>query len=419
MRMDSIWTVTAGAAPDTSSLADSAAADVAVVGAGYTGIAAALRLAQGGARVVVLDAGTPGMGASGRNGGQVIPGLKYDPDDLAAMYGEESVDFVGGAADLVFDLIATHKIDCDPVRGGWIQPSMKHAHLKALHSRAAQWVKRGAPAEGLDRSETARLTGSQAFVGGWIDRRAGRLHPLNYMRGLLRVALAAGARVYGNTRVTGLRREGNRWLLSTAVGAPVTADEVVIGTNGYTDDLWPDLKRTVIPANSFQIATAPLNADALRSLLPEGSVVSDSRRVANYFRIGPGGRLLMGGRGTFAEPRSAADYAFLTRAVVEIFPDLAGIPVEYGWAGRIALTRDFLPHIHQPVPNLTIALGYNGRGVALATAMGNAIGAHLLDRSALLPLKLTRINPLPLHDLHRQYATAMIYYYRLRDMLER
>ncbi|TCT02246.1 NAD(P)/FAD-dependent oxidoreductase [Aquabacter spiritensis] len=419
MLMTSIWAATADPAPETPSLDAAAEADVAIVGAGYTGIAAALRLAAGGARVVVLDAGEPGAGASGRNGGQVIPGLKYDPDELAAFYGEAGVAFVGATADLVFDLVAAHGIACDAARGGWIQPTLKHAHLPKLHARAAQWAKRGAPVDILDAGATARLTGSAAFVGGWIDRRAGRLHPLNYMRGLLRAALGAGVRIHGFSRATGLRRAGGRWRLATSAGPEVTAAQVLIATNGYTDDLWPRLKQTVIPANSFQVATSPLDPAVLRRVLPEGSVVSDSRRVANYFRIGPGGRLMMGGRGSFAEPRTAADFAALGPAVAAFFPDLADVPLEFGWAGRIALTRDFLPHVHQPAPGITIALGYNGRGVALASALGTALGAHLLDPTAPLPLKLTDISPLPLHPLHRYYATAMIHYYRLRDRLER
>lgn len=420
MHMGSLWAVTAAApAPDTAPLDASRAADVAVVGGGFTGLACALRLAEGGAKVVVLEAEAPGFGASGRNGGQVIPGLKHDPDDLAALYGEAGADFAGRTADAVFDLVARHAIACEAVRGGWIQPTVKHAHLPTLHARAAQWAQRGAPVEVLDRDGVERLTGTRVFLGGWIDRRAGRVHPLDYVRGLAGAAMAAGVAVHGGTRVTGLARAAGGWTLATASGARVTAAQVVLGTNGYTDGLWPRLKETIVPANSFQIATAPLDAAALEGVLPGGSVVSDTRRVANYFRIGPGGRLLMGGRGFFGEPRAPRDYDFLREALGWLFPRLSAAPIEYAWAGRVAMTRDHLPHVHQPAPGITAALGYNGRGVALATALGGAIADHLLDASKPLPLKLTDIRPLPVHGLHRQYAAAMIRYYRLRDALER
>lgn len=419
MHMSSIWAATASPAPRTSPLTGPATADVLIVGGGYTGISAALRLAEGGTKVVVLEAEAPGFGASGRNGGQVIPGLKYDPDYLAKAYGDDTVELVGGAPDLVFQLIKAHAIACDAAQEGWIQPSVKEAHLPTLNARARQWEKRGAPVEILDRAKLARLTGSDVFVGGWIDRRAGRLHPLDYIYGLIRAAMAAGAQVFSGTRATAMTREDGRWVVTTQSGATVTAEQMIIGTNGYTDGLWPRLRETVIPANSFQVATIPLDAGTLRTILPEGSVVSDSRRVANYFRIGPEGRLMMGGRGSFAEPRSGTDYAFLNDAIAFIFPQLKGIAIDYCWAGRIAMTRDFLPHVHQPAPGVTVALGYNGRGVALGTAMGTRIAAHLLDGATPLPLKLSDMKPLPLHGLHRQYATAMIQYYRIRDALER
>ena len=250
----SIWAATANSAPETPALNGGHTADVAVVGAGYTGLTAALRLAEGGARVIAIDAAAPGFGASGRNGGQVIPGLKYDPDVLDAVYGEATTEFVGKAADTVFALIEKYAIDCEPVRKGWIQASVKRSHLPTLESRANQWKSRGAPARMLDAAEMAARTGANGFVGGWLDGRAGSLHPLNYARGLARAALTAGAKIHGHSRATALRKDGRRWIVEIAGGARITAEEVVVATNGYSDALWPDLKATVIPANSFQVA---------------------------------------------------------------------------------------------------------------------------------------------------------------------
>ncbi len=415
----SIWAATATPAPETPALAGDHRADVTVIGAGFTGLAAALRLAQGGASVRVLDASAPGFGASGRNGGQVIPGLKLDPDALDAQFGEATTDFVGRAADVAFRLIDTHAIACEPRRSGWIQASVKTTHLPTLERRAAAWAKRGASVELLDAAAMARATGGTGFAGGWLDRRAGALHPLNYARGLARAALAAGAQIHGASRATRLTPQGKGWLVETEAGARVTCDQVVLATNGYTDGLWPGLRATVIPAHSFQVATQPLDAALLAQILPGGSVVSDTRRIGNYFRLGPGNRLMMGGRGSFAEPRSVADYGRIIAALHAIFPQSRDLGLEFQWAGRVAMTPDHLPHIHRPAPNLTIALGYNGRGVALASAMGDVIGAHLLDPSVRLPLTVSPLRPLPLHGLHPLYATAAIWYYRLRDALER
>lgn len=415
----SIWEATAPPAPATPALDASTEADVAVIGAGFTGLAAALRLAEGGARVVVLDAAEPCDGASGRNGGQVIPGLKYDPDKIAAVFGDAAVDFAGGAADGVFGLIGRLGIACEAEQAGWIQPSVKEAHLPVLHGRAEQWARRGAKVEPLDREALRSLTGSTAFVGGWIDRRAGKLHPLKYAHGLLAAAQATGARVHGHSRVTGLDRQGRRWTLTTAGGARVSAEAVFVATNGYTDGLVPRLKETIVPATSYQIATEPLPPDLAARILPTGAVVSDSRRIANYFRVGPGGRLMIGGRGGFAGPQVPEDFAFLARSLRAFYPEAAALPVAYRWFGRLAVTRDFLPHLHEPRPGLVAALGYSGRGIAMATAIGTAVGAHLLDRSNPLPLRASPIRPMPLHRFHRQYAALTIRYMALRDALER
>lgn len=414
----SIWAATANSAPETPALTGAHTADVAVIGAGYTGLTAALRLAEGGATVIAIDAAAPGFGASGRNGGQVIPGLKHDPDALDAVYGEATTEFAGRTADTVFALIEKYAIDCDPVRKGWIQATMKASHLSALESRASQWKSRGAAARMLDAAEMAARTGAKGFVGGWLDGRAGSLHPLNYARGLARAALAAGAKIHGHSRATALRKDGRRWSVEIAGGARIAAEEVIVATNGYSDALWPGLKATVIPANSFQVATAPLDAALLDRILPERCVVSDSRRIGNYFRVGPGGRLMMGGRGSFRDPRSIDDYRRIIAALHDFFPESRPAPLEFRWTGRIAMTQDHLPHIHQPFPNLTMALGYNGRGVAMASSVGTAIGAHLLDRTSPLPLKLSAIKPLPVHGLHPIYASIVIAYYRLRDALE-
>lgn len=416
--ISSIWAATAPAAPETPALVGEATADVAVIGAGCTGLTAALRLAEGGASAIVLDAEAPGFGASGRNGGQVIPGLKYDPDELDRMFGAATTDFVGKAADTAFGLIAKYGIDCDAKQDGWIQATVKTSHLPALRRRQEQWAARGAATEMLDAAAIAKLTGAQGYAGGWLDRRAGTLHPLKYATGLANAAIAAGVKVHGQSRVVALRREGGRWRLETASGAKVSAAHVVIGTNGYTDRLWPRLKATVVPASSFQVATAPLPPETLAALLPDGMSVSDSRRIANYWRIGPGGRLMIGGRGTFAEPTSTADYSRIVEALHGFFPQLRDVPLDFCWTGRVAMTWDHLPHIHTPAENVFVAMGYNGRGVAMASAVGSAIGAHILDPAAPLPLAPSPIRPLPLHDLHPIYASLAIEYYRLRDRLE-
>jgi glycine/D-amino acid oxidase-like deaminating enzyme len=419
-RLDSLWADTAQPAPATSPLEQSRRADVAIVGGGYAGLSAALHLAQGGAAVVVLEAAEPGWGASGRNGGQVIPGLKYDPDELCAMFGPEAggrlAEFMGETADCVFDLIEKHRIPCDPVRKGWLQPAHSKEMLAIIHRRAEQWQRRGAPVEIVDRAATAALLGTDRYLGGWVDKRAGGLQPLSYARGLARAAMETGAGVHGGTRVVKLSGDGGKWQVATAHGPVVTADRVLLCTNAYGGDLWPRLDETVIAANSFQVATRPLSASLRHTILPQGHVASDTRTLLRYFRCDASGRLIMGGRGPFREPTAPGDYAHLRRAVTDLYPQLRDVEYEFHWSGRVALTRDHLPHLHEPAPGLIASLGCNGRGVGLATAMGVVLADYVLrPERATLPFPLTPIRPIPLHRLHRVYVSALIAYYRLRD----
>lgn len=422
MIMRSLWAETAQPAPPTTPLQDSTSADVAIVGGGYTGLSAALRLAEGGADVVVLEAGALGGLASGLNGGQVIPGLKQDPEEIVALFGPERgerlVEFVGRAADTVFDLIEHHRIPCDATRLGWIQAAHSTDALATIRRRVDQWQRRGAPLEMLDRATTAAMIGSDRYFGAGIDRRAGNLQPLSYARGIARAALTAGARIYTDTKAVTLRQERGRWRVTTVGGAVAHTQRVLLCTNGYTDDLWPALRRTVIAANSFQIATPPLPDDLRRTILPGGHAVSDTRRLLRYFRRDASGRFLMGGRGPFHDPRGPQDFAHLKVAIADLFPALREIEPELCWGGRVALTRDHLPHLHEPASGVTAFLGYNGRGVGLATAAGLALGDHVLrPAQGAFPFQTTRIQPIPFHGLKRLYVAAVVAYYRLRDAL--
>jgi len=418
---ESLWTATAGPAPDCPTLQGEAQAEVAVVGGGFTGLSAALHLAEKGVSVALLEAETPGWGASGRNGGQVNPGLKYDPDELERVLGPEmgarAARFSGAAADLVFGLIEKHAIACDPLRSGWIQPAHDAAGLATLRSRVEQWQRRGAPLELLSKAETARLVGSDAYVGGAIDRRGGNLHPLNYALGLARAAQGAGARLHGHSRVTRLERRSEGFRLHTAQGV-LSAGQVLLCTNGYTDGLVEALRRSVIPVCSVQVATRPLSENLRRSILPEGQAASDTRRLLLYFRKDAEGRLIMGGRGAYGQAGIAAQQESLRRVTREVFPQLGEIDWSYRWGGYVCMTADHLPHLQQIEPGITAALGYNGRGVALATAMGRLLAeraAGAEDRD--LDFPVTGVTPIPFHGLRRPAVSLLVAWYRLRDRL--
>lgn len=416
----SLWAHTAVAAPQTAPLKQDMDTDICIVGGGYAGLSTALHLAQSGSKAVVLEARECGWGASGRNGGQVIPGLKYDPDEMIETYGEvegrKLLAFAGTTADRVFDLIARYQMQVPFQRQGWIQAAHSDDGLALASRRVTQWSKHGVEARLLDQAETAERLGSTSYQGGWLDPRGGGVQPLSYARELARVALSLGAQIFTQSPVVALERVNDRYQVTTAQGHRVTARKVVLCTNGYTDQLVPGLKRTIIDVNSFQVATEPLSDNIRKTILPYGQVSSDTRKLLLYFRLDHEGRLLMGGRGPFREPKGDEDWAHLERVVGKMFPQVKDMPFAYRWGGRVALTADMLPHLHEPQPGLIIDIGCLGRGVGLQTAMGAALADYALSGNpSVLPFPLRPIRPIPFHSFRRIGLGAIIAWYRFQD----
>jgi glycine/D-amino acid oxidase-like deaminating enzyme len=417
----SLWAATAPPAPATPPLNESRSADVVVIGAGYAGLSTALHLAERGTEVVVLEAQEPGWGGSGRNGGQVIPGLKYDPDELEEKFGPEIggrlAAFGGGTADTVFDLIERYRMDVPRKRSGWIQAAHTPAGVELVKRRAEQWQRRGvAGARILDSAAASGLIGSDRYLGGWVDPRGGAIQPLAFARGLARAALGAGASIYGRSPVTALARNGGKWIATTESGARVSADRVVVCTNAYGAGLMPRLSTTIIAPNSYQVATEPLSSNLAAAILPEGHVSSDTRQLLFYFRLDHQNRLLMGGRGPYREPKSDKDWSHLERIIGKLFPQARDVPIAYRWCGRVAITQDFLPHLHEPEPGLLIDIGCMGRGVGVQTAMGRAMADYVATgRPNTLPRPPMTIKPLPLHGLRQAYFAAIVAWYSMQD----
>jgi glycine/D-amino acid oxidase-like deaminating enzyme len=421
----SLWAATARPAATQPPLQGEERADVCVIGGGFTGLSAALHAAEAGASVVLLEAGRVGSGASGRNGGQVIPGLKLDPRGLEATFGAERggrlTELVGGAADFVFDLVRRHRIECDARQDGWLKACHSQAALRSAVLTAQDWSRRGAAVEAIDRVRIAELTGTRAYQGGFVDHRGGVVQPLSYTRGLARAAQHAGARVHEGSPATTPRREGGAWVVSTP-GGSVRAAQVIIGTNGYTDlagahGPWPNLARTVIPVYSYIAATRPLSDDLRQTILPKGQAVSDSRRLLRYFRLDAAGRLVMGGRGAMRESADRSDYAGVIASALELYPALRACEWEFVWGGKVAVTLDHLPHLHQPAPGVHAALGYNGRGVAMATVMGKVLADRVLGRGAPI-FPGSPLRPVPLHRWRQPVFELIVAWKRALDRLE-
>lgn len=418
----SLYRDTARPAAATPRLDGNRRCDVAIVGGGYTGLSAALHLAQKGVDAVVLETHEPGWGASGRNGGQVNPGLKYEPDDIEKTFGHDlggrMIAMSGGAPDLVFKLVRDHGIDCAARQSGTLRAAFAPRDAETILRTAEAWAARSMPTDYLDQGGMRAATGTDRYLNGVVDRRGGMLNPLSYARGLAEAAIKAGAAIHADTPVLSATRNGAHWELLTRSGV-VTADHLVLATNGYTDNLWPDLRKTVVPVFSGIVASAPLSPALVEEILPSRASVYEIGSVTTYYRIDETGRVLMGGRSVMTSQSGPEKFQALSHYASRLWPALAGQTWTHGWNGRVAVTTDHLPHFHEPAPNVIAALGYNGRGVAMATAMGGEIARRITGSPASeLGLPVTDVRTIPFHLFWPAGAAIRIAYGRIRDALK-
>ncbi len=393
--------------------------DVAVVGAGYTGLSAARTLASQGVAVTVLERHRVGWGASGRNGGFVLPGFQPDVATLIRRHGVDGArmlfDSSREAVSFLERLIADEAIDCDFARRGGITLAGRPAHLRALaHDQRILRERLGHRTVLLTQEALREEIDSPAYHGGLLDPAAGGLHPGRYCAGLARAAARAGATIVEGVEVTGVRREGGRTVVSTSAG-PVSAGEVLVATNGYTDAAFPALRRRVVPIGSYIVATAPLDDHVAGSILPRGRVMSDTWNLLHYFRLAAGGRLVFGGRASFSPTTVRASARILQTAIARVFPSLGAVPLEFAWAGRVAFARDRMPHAGR-LGGVHYALAYAGHGVALATWMGARMGDALAGGTS-MPALTGELPGIPLYPGWPWFLPLVGGYYRLKDRM--
>ncbi|MDX3928363.1 MAG: FAD-binding oxidoreductase [Shinella sp.] len=396
-RSHGLWEITARPAPATSSFSGVAEADVVIVGGGYTGFSAALHLAERGARVVVLEGAEIGFGGSGRNVGLVNAGMWVMPDDLPGVlgsdYGGRLLTLLGNAPRAVFDLAEKHAMDCEAMPVGTLHCAVGTSGLDELRQRAEQWSRRGAPVRLLDAAETALKVGTTAYSGSLLDLRAGTIQPLSYVRGLADAAIAAGARVYTRSPVTGAERKAGRWSVSTATGS-VTADWVVVATNAYTISPWNEVRAELVHLPYFNFATVPLSGKLQESILPERQGAWDTREILSSFRFDKRGRLVFGSVGALRGPGISIHRNWARRALRRLFPEIGEISFEAEWYGKIGMTADNLPRFHRLAQNVVGFSGYNGRGIAPGTVFGQVLAAHVSGEIAEKDLPLPVTDPI-------------------------
>lgn len=357
--------------------------DVAVIGAGFTGLSAARTLAKRGARVAVLEAETIGWGASSRNGGMVLTGMKLGVNKLISMYGRELTQRMYAASlatiDCVEQIVGEEKIDCDFSRCGHLEVACKQRHF-ADYARQAEVIDRdfNHKLRVVQRQELSAEIGSTIYYGGMVDEVSAGCNPARYVAGLARAAIKAGAEIYEHTRVRSIERESRQgelgWRLTTS-GLPLWAHEVFVGTSGYTGAVTPALQKKLIPIGSFIITTEILPAPLARELSPRNRMIYDSKNYLYYYRLTPDGRMLFGGRAAFfpeSDQTIRRSAELLRRGMIGVYPQLRDARIEYVWGGTLDFAFDIMPHAGQ-IDGMYYAVGYAGHGVAMATFQGQKI----------------------------------------------
>jgi glycine/D-amino acid oxidase-like deaminating enzyme len=421
----SLWAATAPARTPAAALTGLAETDVAVIGAGFSGLSSALHLARSGEKVTILEAREVGFGGSGRNNGQVIPTLtSAEPDAIEARFGETGERFVAlirDSASYLFDTVRAEGIDCEGEQTGWFQPAHRESRLKLSAARVEAWSKRGAPAQLLGREETARLLGSPDWFGGMYNPTGGHINPLALARGLAAACEAKGVTIHEKSPVASLARKDGKWHVTTTTGAVLVARAVMLATNAYTDmfadGLAPKVARALVPVLSWQMATAPLDEARRAVIVPGRQAVSDTHGDLRFFRYDKRNRLVTGG--ALALPVNGAERlkALVGPRLAKAFPDLGTPTFDYVWNGFIGMTEDRFPFISQPGPDLWCWAGCNGRGVALSVSLGRELAAAIRGQApGELALPLSSPRPIPFHGLVTRFAPpVMLPYYRWRD----
>jgi glycine/D-amino acid oxidase-like deaminating enzyme len=427
MKEKNYWleTVTVLPAPSARELPDSA--DVVVVGAGFCGLSAARTLAKRGVNVAVLEAESFGWGASSRNGGMVLTGMKLPAPTLIKRYGRDTVRKMYAASlesiDCLEQIVREENIDCHFSRCGHLEVACKQAHFNAYEESAAL-IRREFNHELriIPKSELREEIGSDIYFGGMVDETSAGLNPARYVAGLAHAAHRAGACLHDHTRVTSIQQETNngarKFRVQTSKGA-LTAREVLLATGAYTTEATPALRKRIIPIGSYIIATEVLPAGLARELSPHNRMIYDSKHFLYYYRLTPGNRMLFGGRAAFfpeTESTVRQSAEILRRGMIGVYPQLRDTKIEFVWGGTLDFTLDVMPHAGK-LDGMYFAAGFAGHGVAAATWFGSKLAAQICGDPAGTPFD--RINfpaaPFGLRSGHTWALPLAGAWYRLLD----
>jgi gamma-glutamylputrescine oxidase len=396
--------------------------DICIVGAGYSGLSSALHLVRSGHKVVIVEGAAVGWGASGRNGGQIVNGINASLATIERRYGPGIASFVGGlvqeGARIIYDWVDRFGIECD-LRHGNIYAAYTEKHMDELRAKQALWRRYGMDDhELLDRAAIRKHIGSDVYCGGMIDHSGGHMHPLNLALGEARALESLGGVIYEHSPVTKVEQQGGKAIVTTAAGR-VTANAVLLCGNAYLGNVVPELTDRVMPVSTQMMATEPLGAERAHELLPTGMCVEDVRYILDYFRPSADNRLIFGGGVVYGGTDPEDVIAKLRPNLDKVFPQLAGVKIDYAWSGNFALSFSRVPQIGRLGKNVYFSHGDSGHGVTgthlfgriLAEAVNGDLGRF--DTFASLPWV-----PFPGGRIFRaQYSTLGSWWYALKDRL--
>ena len=423
---NSIWAATAPARAVSAPLSANEDTDVAIIGAGFTGLSAAIEARKRGHAVTVVEGKAVGWGASGRNNGQVIPILtSAEPDLWVSRFGEAGtrmVHLIGNSGDVLFDLVREFDMQAEAEQTGWFQPAHSPGRVKLSQKRVDAWQRYGFPAALKDARECADLLGSEFWYGGMFNPTGGHINPLALAREMARVAEHLGAVIHEQSPVTSYERVGNEWVIKTAQGT-VKARALILATNAYTGELAPRLApriaRSMVPVLSWQMATEPVDDTLRQTLLPGRQAVSDTRGDLRFFRYDARNRLITGGAviGSINVANRVRTKA--ARSLAEAFPDLGVPEMTHVWSGYLGMTWDRFPRVHRLGPDGWAWVACNGRGVALGTSLGRELARAATGQPVdELALPLSEPTPFPAHGIVRRIAPTYLAWLKRQDHKE-
>jgi glycine/D-amino acid oxidase-like deaminating enzyme len=398
---------------------------VAIIGAGYAGLSAALELARQGVECLVLDAAEPGFGASTRSGGMVSGGVNVGKRYMSrSMTPEQAAPFLNDAAEAfthIENLIAREKIECGWHKRGYFLGAWCQSHFDAM-AKKVEVLNREAQSDShiVPREAQRAEIGSDYYFGGMVVERAAHINPALYFKGLLDLVQKAGVAIASKTEVRGLTQNGDgTWIVSTSRGS-ISAGDVIVATNGYTGDVTPALKRRVVPVGSYIIATEELPPDLAASISPRNRSFADTRRVLTYYRMSPDGkRLIFGGRAKFGHTDPVTTAPLLYTFMTDRFPQLRGVKITHSWTGNVAFTLDEMPHMGK-FENLHYALGCNGSGIAMMSYLGHQTARKITGKvNRVCAFDNPEFPSHPLYNGNTWFLPLIGYYFRTRDWMDR